>query len=214
MKLFIVAPVNDWLTEKTTLIWAQNAIDFAATLDISAISLLGDNVTRQMVEEMLRPHQDEPGLFCFFDHGAKDYLLDALHQPMIDQHNIGLLKNKFIYAVACSAASGLGPLAIAQGVAGFLGFSEKVHVPLRRDFPKLAGSYLVSGLISMLREAGNAEQAKDFMQKKYEATKLQILQRTDMMRAEQVMLADVFRHNQDYLSLLGDANWAWKTSSS
>ncbi|MFA7242014.1 MAG: hypothetical protein WC091_18015 [Sulfuricellaceae bacterium] len=211
MKLFIVAPINDGLTEKTTVVWAQNAVKFAAMQGISATPLVGESITRKVVEGALAAHQDEPGMFCFFDHGTECSLYDADHQPMIDTDNVGLLKNKFVYAVACHAAAGLGPVAIAGGAAGFLGFSEKVYVSQRADFPRLIGRCLVSGLITLLRDAGNAGQAEIFIREKHKTTILELMHRTDISHAEQLILADAFRHNQACLTVLGDKSWGWRT---
>lgn len=213
MKLFIVAPINDGLTEKTTVVWAQNAVKFAAMQGISATPLVGKSITRKVVEEALAAHQDEPGMFCFFDHGTECSLYDADHQPMIDTDNVSLLRNKYIYAVACRSAAGLGPIAIRSGAAGFLGFSEKVYVSLLADFPLLIGRCLVSGLITLLRDAGNAGQAETFIREKHRTTILEQMHRTDVSHAKRLLLADALLRNQACLTVLGDKYWSWQTAA-
>ncbi len=159
MKLFLVAPVNDRITKKITAVWAKDIADWLEPMKIDKTVMIGKDVSREAVEKALKPHHRQPGLFCFIDHGMYGRLLDSGDGPMIDQENIQLLENKFIYAIACKSARDLGPRAVAAGARGFLGFTRLVYIGLFEDVPRITGKCLMSGFIRMMRNGCTAVEA-------------------------------------------------------
>jgi hypothetical protein len=90
-----------------------------------------------------------PRALVWLGHGRPDALLVA-GLPVIDSQNVGALAGKVIVAVACEAASVLGPTATGQGVRGFLGFRRVLNLPSAD--PQPVGTALVEGLSCLFAE--------------------------------------------------------------
>jgi len=69
-------------------------------------------------------HPPESGSLFYFGHGSEEALGEP---PIIDTANVSLVQGTLV-AVACDAAEGLGPAAIAQGTQAFVGFTGRIPV--------------------------------------------------------------------------------------
>lgn len=87
--------------------------------------LSGATATRSNTEAKLREAVD---CMVFYGHGTDDSLLpqDGLSggSAVLDDSNAHLLSEKIVYAVACYSSKVLGPRAIKQGVAAYIGYRE------------------------------------------------------------------------------------------
>ncbi|HLC17000.1 MAG TPA: hypothetical protein VJL89_12330 [Thermodesulfovibrionia bacterium] len=121
MKVILAAPrIPDDDATAMTEKWAIQINDWINTLNLNLISFIGQDATRANVESALKDDLGNKGLFIFIDHGDKKTLYDAQENPLIDFFNIGLLKNKFIYALACRSATELGHKALEEGAEAIL----------------------------------------------------------------------------------------------
>jgi len=209
MKLFIIAPINDDITQKTTSIWAQEIADFALAQKIQVISFIGENVNKKQVLDALKLDQGEAGIFCYLDHGVEDKIFDSKGDSLLDLDNISLLENKFVYIIACLTGKTLGPAAIEAGALGFLGYKEKVKLFLRKDYPSQAGACLSTGLVGMLKNGLSAKEAAQNIAKKMRDTERNILNANEII-PDRLFIADTFRHNLDSLILYGNKDWCWE----
>jgi len=92
-----------------------------------------------------------PRALVWFGHGRSD-ALTSMSEAMVDAENVAGLAGRAIVAVACEAASGLGPEALRLGVQGFLGFRRILVWPIAEPDP--IGEALVLGL-SCLFDSGH-----------------------------------------------------------
>ena len=103
------------------------------------IALTGQVAVRASFE---RHVTDDLAGVAFFGHGAPARLYDADRPPgalgpaLLDEHNIGLLRGRWLHAFACHSGSVLATRAAENGVATFVGY----HRPLDAgwEFPPSA----------------------------------------------------------------------------
>jgi hypothetical protein len=208
MKLYVVAPINDKVSGRSTYVWAEDIIQFSSGLGIETVEFIGRDVLKSTVNSKLAQGVDEPGLFCYLDHGHENSLLDSTNAPLIDSDNVHLLCNKFIYTVACNAGKGLGRIAVERGGAeGFLGYTGSVDLSDYSDYLNQAGTCLVSGLVGLLRDGLTAKQARERIEGRM--TKVMTSLWRDRSAPYRLVAANSFRHNRDCLVLHGNENWKW-----
>lgn len=203
MKAFLVAPsqTGDSLT-KVTNQWAR---DLHPSLNqyMETVSFLDQHATMNNLKPALDADLNNPGLFIFINHGNKSLLAGSDGQPLIHPGNIKLLKNKFIYSIACKSAAVLGHEAILQGAAGFLGFNHYVYINLQR--PDIVRTCLLSGLKHLVVGNACAATARKNMVR-FTNLKIQNLKsQQDFFEREHLIFH--LRHNCDYSVLLGDPWW-------
>lgn len=134
-KLLFVRPADDAGAAKL----AQWGADLQRYLSEDFEDLYAE-AGRAPVEACL---SEGPRALVWLGHGRPDALL-AAGLPVVDSQNVGTLAGKVIVAVACEAASVLGPTATGLGVRGFLGFSRVLNLPSAD--PQPVGAALVEGL--------------------------------------------------------------------
>ena len=208
-KLFLVAPrlENDLATE-LTIQWAN---EFKEKMSISShnfdmLCLLGKDAIRPNIENLLKQHIHQTGLFVFIDHGENDQLIGSDGRSIIDLDNIGLLNNKFIYAIACRSGAELGYAALNSGAVGYMGFNNDFHIITSAT--KTFCQCFLSGVMALLQENKSPLEARervkievggviDKLKHKYHTTK----------DARLPIIVNSLKHNMNFMVCLGDYNW-------
>jgi hypothetical protein len=156
-RLLLIRPRyrRDRFTTSRSYEWAERVKAKAIAEGWEVEDLGGQRASRANTEQALsRIAVERPRLVMHYDHGSEYTLYghprsgrpDAIERwvPVIDETNIALCAGTLVSAVACSSAAGLGPLAVAEGATGYLGYSEP-----------LVGAWLDSN-IERFGEAANA----------------------------------------------------------
>ena len=137
-RLLLIRPRyrRDRFTTSGSYEWAERVKAKAIAEGWEVEDLSSQRANRALTEQALsRIAVERPRLVMHYDHGSEYTLYghprsrrpDAIEQgwvPVIDETNIALCAGTFVSAVACSSAAGLGPLAVADGATGYLGYSE------------------------------------------------------------------------------------------
>jgi len=120
-KCLITRPNHDKVTSylfewtKEILKTNQNNIQF--------FNLGGNNANREKVESYLK--KQAPSLVLFNGHGDDNFICGFKDEILIEAgKNEGLLKGKVVYALACSSAKKLGPIAVEKGAEVFIGYKN------------------------------------------------------------------------------------------
>jgi hypothetical protein len=126
-KLLLIRPrkPGDDYTELGSYDWAGLVKQRALDLGWAVTDLAINDATRENVESKIE--EIKPTLIMHYDHGGTFTLWGQESntlEPVIDSANVGLLANRVVSTVSCSSASGLGPLAIADGATSYLGYDE------------------------------------------------------------------------------------------
>ncbi|MDM8536881.1 toll/interleukin-1 receptor domain-containing protein [Desulfobacterales bacterium HSG17] len=208
LKLFLVAPqMPDDLATEYTISWARQLNDSVQKMNnVELISVLGQDAVRTNVEVELKKDCGNSGLLVFIDHGERDSFLGADDKPVIDENNIDLLNNKFIYAIACRTVSGLGHRAISKGAVGYMGFNNDFHIITTA--PDTFGKCFLSGLMAILENNRSPFEAREQIELMINSITNRL--RTHFKKSNDGRLAMVItalRHNLDCMVCLGDPNW-------
>ncbi len=208
VKVFLVAPqLPDDLATELTIKWAtQLKKSLSSMKRIKLVSFLGKDALRANMELELKKHLGKPGIFVFIDHGERDRLFGADDKAIIDMDNIELLKNKFIYAIACKSASRLGHTALINGAAGYFGFNNNFHITTTA--PDTFGRCFLSGLTALLKENRSPIEARE----RIEIVTNRVIDKLKMhfkttRDARLPLVVTYLRHNLDFMVCLGDPNW-------
>lgn len=126
-KLLLIRPrkPGDDYTELGSYDWAGLVKQRALDLGWAVTDLAINDATRENVESKIE--EIKPNLIMHYDHGGTFTLWGQESntlEPVIDSANVGLLANRVVSTVSCDSASGLGPLAIADGATSYLGYDE------------------------------------------------------------------------------------------
>lgn len=126
-KLLLIRPrkPGDDYTELGSYDWAGLVKQRALDLGWAVTDLAINDATRENVESKIE--EIKPTLIMHYDHGGTFTLWGQESntlEPVIDSANVGLLANRVVSTVSCNSASGLGPLAIADGATSYLGYDE------------------------------------------------------------------------------------------
>ncbi len=155
MTWLVVAPrrEGDEVLRLSAWIAEQNA----ALRSADVRHLTGEAVERSRVTESLTAEVEG---IAFFGHGRQDALVGSSREPLIDGDNLSALAGRWLHALACSAAVGLGPQAMEAGLATFVGYRTEL-VP-SFDLPPPAEAQFIALVTSTTRAllAGEREQEK------------------------------------------------------
>jgi hypothetical protein len=207
MNVFLVAPqLEDDRATKITVKWASQFNEAIGKLDnIAATAFLGKHAIRVNVEAALKKDEGNKGIFAFIDHGKKDKLFGADDKALIDTENIGLLKNKLVYAIACKSASTLGRKALKSKAVGYIGFTDSFHII--PDAANTFGYCFLSGLQSIIMQKSTLQEAI----KKVENEIQWVIQKLKTHEAIHPITRNTIitslRHNFNCMVCLGDISW-------
>ena len=234
MKIFLVAPlvVNDDPTEvvngnptETTYQWAENLDRRLAGRGIECVRLMKEGCLRKKLEVALKKDMGSPGILVYLDHGCCCTLFGSDDKPIIDLKNIQLLKNKFVFALACDSANFLGKIGVAEyGVKGYLGFRDEVIIPKKipglEEYIKDYERCLLSGLMAMLVKKVNSKQCKATIVKRISEKILEYDKRLFEKLAKKTATIDDWNmtpqlitwlgHNRNCITLIGAQDWKYQ----
>lgn len=149
MRLFILrghaTTLDPWETFARQCVSLVDAhMDAMVSVDFSS---LGADAATRFLELM---GAGPEGVFLALCHGSADGLWMPKTTQYIGIQEAALFRGKFCYLVACSAAKGLGPLAVKNGAKGYIGFSDTIYgVPQHLEDEQRRA--LMSGLIAYLQ---------------------------------------------------------------
>ena len=103
--------------------WSKYIIKECRSKGTELLDLSKSRSNREEVESMIESHQ--PNLLVFNGHGDENTIFGHKNKPIIDEKNLGILKEKIVYTIACKAAKNLGKIAVKNGTKCFIGYSEK-----------------------------------------------------------------------------------------
>jgi len=207
-RVFLVAPQqHDDIVSSFTIQWARQINDAIGDLkDIILISVLGSEAVKDRVIELLTKDQDNPGIFIYINHGERNRLLGSDGGTIIDSDNVDLLKNKFVFAIACKSCAGLGFTAYEKGAVGYFGFNNDFQIiPTAQT---IFGRCFLDGLMAIVKENRSPFEARMHIGLRINEiiNQFQKLPRRDKTYRQNLIIA-ALRHNLDSMILWGDPNW-------
>lgn len=208
INVILAAPqLEDDRATAITIKWAEQLKEAISHLEhIVLVPFLGKDAVREKIEPFLKKDIESRGIFVFIDHGESDKLTGSDDQPLIDTDNIGMLKNKFVYAVACKSASKLGYEALKKGVAGYIGFNDnfQIWVPATN----LIFVCFLSGIMEMIENKKPAIDAREKVENEIRRYIHKLRAQKKISRTSRKYIISVLRHNFNSMVCLGD--WKWK----
>jgi hypothetical protein len=160
----VVRPERD-IVEDTLSDWAELVLaGVSGAGRVPANDLKGSSVTQSAVEILLKNND----VTIYFGHGDRDRLGSST-SCLIDAGNISEAAGRVVIAIACKAASDLGPDAVSSGnrVRAFLGFDDVLVVYLRK--PSLFGRAVESAIIPFLLSGSSIADAHSTLVKEFQA---------------------------------------------
>jgi len=206
--VFIVAPhIAGEKLSQYTLQWANELMERLKNIQhINLIPVFKDNAVRHTIEILLKQHIYHSGIFIFIDNATKTELMGSDNKSLIDENNISLLKNKFIYAVAPYSSSTLGRTALNAGVSCYMGFNDSLRIP--DNAWKIFGAILLKGLISIIEENRSAISVKErFELETYKLQDLLIKKLGLRHKVDLAILINSLQHNMKSVEFLGTEDW-------
>lgn len=116
--LLEVAPCFEQITEYS-LRWSQRLHE---ELGEKHVSCLRDTAVRDVFEDYVEEY--DPELITFYDHGNEDVLVGNDEKPLLDTGNVGILKGRDMYTMACLSAKRLGADAYRKGCRAYWGYTQ------------------------------------------------------------------------------------------
>ncbi|MBD3355158.1 hypothetical protein GF361_04185 [Candidatus Woesearchaeota archaeon] len=90
---------------------------------IHITDLEGSKATDLGFEKAIK--KSKPKLVFLNGHGDETVVLGHNDEPILTERNVGLLKGKIIYALACESLAKLGRIAVEKGVKAYVGYEEE-----------------------------------------------------------------------------------------
>lgn len=207
MKIFLVAPqIEEDLATRITVTWAEGLRkSLQKTAEYSLMTFLGKDAVCKKVESALKDDEGAPGVFIFIDHGQKDRLIDSENNSLIDMDNIRLLKNKFIYTIACESATDLGHRALQEDAVGYIGFINKFQVI---PFAQMVfGHCFIKGILAIITEKRKTKDIKDIVSSEILQKIMEIESYKKIPKQDKIIIITSLKHNLNSMICLGDPNW-------
>ena len=137
--LLEAAPCFEEITEYS-LRWSQRLYE---ELDEKHVSCLREEAVRKIFEDYVREY--DPELVTFYDHGTEGALIGNDEKPLLDSGNVGLLKGREMYTMACLSARKLGADAYRKGCRAYWGYTQSFTftTPDEEIFSRLANMGLI-----------------------------------------------------------------------
>jgi len=142
LKVSIIRPTND----PTAFALGRWAPPVRKAIKSSGHTLCADlrgrACTRAAFEEAVRASD----VAFYFGHGEYDRLFGKA--SLLDAENVEVTSGRIVMAVACSSARDLGKKAVKAGALGYLGFTERLILPLKNQFA--LGAFRKASIAGML----------------------------------------------------------------
>ena len=91
--------------------------------NIHITDLENNNANRDKLEKSIA--KESPGLVFLNGHGDEESVCGHDYEVILDKNNVGLTKDKIVYALACDSLSELGKTAIEKGAKAYIGYRAK-----------------------------------------------------------------------------------------
>jgi hypothetical protein len=120
-KILITRPNYDPVTAYLYY-WASEVIDTAKGYSHVVMELSGLKVNEK--EFVGHIQKAKPKLVLLNGHGSETMITGHNREPLVTIDTAELLEDKITYALSCSAAKQLGPIAVKQGARAFIGYEN------------------------------------------------------------------------------------------
>lgn len=118
----VTTPSSD-RTTKYISAWAEKTIEELKSKRLQFIPLARERATASILESMLKKHG--PSLLFLNGHGGPDLVCGHDDKILIQSgKNEVILKGFVTYALSCSSAQVLGPVAVKAGATAYIGYIE------------------------------------------------------------------------------------------
>jgi len=153
----ITRPMHDMVTSYLYDFSKQIVETVKSAKDIHVTRLDGHSATRANFEKVLT--KENPRLAFLNGHGDRKNVAGHDDEIILDEQNIGLTKDKIVYALSCDSLEELGQLAIRKGAKAYVGYKARfmfIRDPTRENTPskdnnalpfKRACSALINSLV-------------------------------------------------------------------
>jgi len=134
-KFLITRPKHDIITSYLHDFSKEIVKTVKGTRDIHIINLEGPKVTRTNVESAFK---EDPKLVFLNGHGDRKRVAGHKDEIILDEKNVGLTKDKIVYALACDSLEDLGKFAVKKGADAYIGYKARfmiVRDPSREGVP-------------------------------------------------------------------------------
>lgn len=128
--IVVFAPCHDEATQCSHWVAHRNCERLEAELGQVPLLLERDGARRAMLELALA---SEAAGLAFFGHGGEDRLFDNDGAAALDEHNLALVRDRWVHAFACRAGDHLAGPAAAAGVRCFVGYESALNIDWTPD---------------------------------------------------------------------------------
>ena len=112
--------------------WSEKIIDEAKRKSITVYDLKRDKANKKRVVGILENRN--PKLVVLNGHGSEDSVTGHATEILISKADHNAIKDKIIYARACSSGKQLGPHAVANGTLAYLGYDEEFAFVFNEEY--------------------------------------------------------------------------------
>ena len=200
-KLVLIRPrvPGDTYTEVGSNVWAALVKQKALDEGWQVTDLDANGASREQIEVAI--NAEKPTLVIHYDHGSNFTLWgqesNAL-EPGLDDENIAIVSGRMLSTVSCLSATGLGPLAITDGVTSYLGYTD-LHTFWTGSYAARFGLAANAANFALL-ECKTAQEAFDIGWAAYDLLFTQLLAEGGFAAST---VAPTALHDRDCFALLG-----------
>lgn len=113
--------------------WSEPIIKEAVDKGVTVIDLARRDANQARVVGTLEKKQSEKMLVVLNGHGNEDAVMGQDGEVLVTTDTVGCLRNKVVYARACSSAQRLGPRAVEKGVRAYIGYDIEFSIYMDAD---------------------------------------------------------------------------------
>lgn len=122
VKILVTQPTSDYTTRYISA-WANFVVDLAKKRRIDAVCLRSKRANRKEFQSVVM--KTKPRFLFLNGHGNKRAVAGQDNEILVEVNNEkGILKEKIVYALACSSAKILGRKSVKDGTDAYLGYDE------------------------------------------------------------------------------------------
>jgi len=122
VKILITQPTSDYTTRYISA-WANFVIDLAKKRKIDVVCLKGKRANRKEFQSVVI--KTKPRFLFLNGHGNEKVVAGQDNEILVEMSNEKrILKEKIVYALACSSAKILGRKSVKDGADAYLGYDE------------------------------------------------------------------------------------------
>jgi len=211
-----IAPESDDGTGVATP-YLHSVAEYAVLRGFTVQCLYGKSCTREVYESLVS--RVDPKLIAYLDHGWSHACLAALDfhcryyfssRTLIDTHNLGTVRGRVVFALACWTAAYLGPRAVEEGCLTWFGWDAKFTVAALAAYPwtpwsdPVLWSIIMTPLTALAKLLDGASTGEA-----YQATikayrdEIDLWKRNPPIPEVAVTVIGVLRHDLEHFKLIG-----------